>query len=165
MHVPGRVQLPVKSRWLLAVPLAAAPVLWLLLRADAPEALARGETAPAALRALDSDMESFYAMASLEQVSEDIELLRGLLDEGTLEYYNSQFSQGNSVVEGHFTPKESYELHTPGNELCARRFLASCEVRKVVLPRDRFPEMYDLRDRIEWLVHRQAELEAFGGAK
>ena len=110
-------------------------------------------------------MESFYAMASLEQVSEDIELLRGLLDEGTLEYYNSQFSQGNSVVEGHFTPKESYELHTPNDELCARRFLASGEVRKVVLPRDRFPEMYDLRDRIEWLVHRQAELEAFGASR
>jgi len=47
-------------------------------------------------------------------------------------------------------------LHRTGDEICARRFESSGEVRKVVLPHDPFEEMYELRDRIAWLVRVEA---------
>lgn len=141
---------------LLIVALLAIPGAVLLRNQSKPGVPA---TTVAAARPPDrSHWEILYENASLEQVVQDIALLRRLLDEGTTDYYSGEFERGNYQVEGHFTPREAYALHRSGDELCARRFLKSGEVRKVVLPREQFPDMYELRDQIAWLSHREDEL-------
>jgi hypothetical protein len=140
--------------------LAIAIPLFLHHRARDPEASVNAGEPAAVARSPEtgfSKWETHYENASLEQVTQEVAMLRDLLDQGTGGYYEEEFARGNYVVEGQTSPDGSYSLPA-GDELCARRFLHSGEVTKVTLPRDQFQEMYELRDQIEWLVHREAEL-------
>ena len=51
-----------------------------------------------------SKWETLYENASMEQVIQEVALLRDLLDQGTQDYYEEQFARGNYVVEGHVSP-------------------------------------------------------------
>ena len=158
---------PMRATLFLAGVLAAGSMTWFGIRRHGAEIEAGPSEAPAILLS-DEEQEAFamcealYHDATLEQVTQELALPRAELDAGTLGYYEQEFARGAHVLDGRYTPGESYPMKNPGPELCARRFLPSGEVIKVVLPREGFPEMYDLRDRIAWLAHRQEELNDWG---
>ena len=140
--------------------LAVVFPIFLRFRSGGPETLAQA-TSENTVPSTESDYskwETLYENASLEQVTQEIAMLRNLLDQGTKDYYEMAFARGDFLVEGHTSPDQGYVLKNPADELCARRFLRSGEVTKVILPRDQFPEMYELREQIAWLGHREAEL-------
>ena len=142
-----------------AAALAAAALAWMRTGSEA------GAAPPEVAAHEEPDFSPWielYANASLEQIRQEIPLLRSQLDDGTLDWYEGEFARGAFVVEGRYETGEGYRIPNPRDELCARRFLRDGSVVKVVLPKEEFPEMYELRDQLTWLSHREDELSRWG---
>jgi hypothetical protein len=101
-----------------------------------------------------------YLQAGLSEVTSEHDALRQALRETTQPYYDQELAAGRYEVEGHHRPGEMYPLSEDDGELAARYFDPGGEVRRVVIPRDEFPELYEMRREIQWLMHRMSELEA-----
>ena len=112
----------------------------------------------AADKLASEEYELLYADATLQELEGEIEVYEAALSDGTQPYYDACFEQGRYQIVGAYEPGTKYPVSPEQGRLFSVRFLASKQVARVDLPREEFPEMYELQERLVWLAQRCNQL-------
>jgi hypothetical protein len=101
-----------------------------------------------------------YSKFTLGQVVDESRSLRASIDEISMPYYQDRFDHGAYEVIGTREPGKPYDVPTEEfDELCTVTFFKDGTVARVTLPRDEFPEAYEMREKVAWLADREDVLK------
>lgn len=109
------------------------------------------------------DWERQFAGQSLGQVVDAVATLETQYSDLTMPELQRQFDAGQYTVlarDGVFHGQPSDDTEIFMVQMPVREPGGDCEVRKSVLPPEKFPELYEMHRKLNWLRQRQNELES-----
>lgn len=94
------------------------------------------------------------------QVVDEARKLRAAIDQASFSYYQDAYDRRQYEVIGFRSPGEPFEIDGDEfDDLCSVTFFKDGTVARVVLPREQFPQAYEMQEKVRWLTARQEELE------
>jgi len=109
----------------------------------------------------EEDWEVLYGQAGVAGLREEIEALRRYMLEESRGYYDAAFEAGHYQIVTDRRLDGSVPLEVEDGTLSQWRDVPGLGVTRVILPREGFEHVYEARDRMAWLMSRQAEVEDF----